>query len=33
NNPEIILTQALLNTGYIAFDRQKYGMTFSGKNS
>jgi hypothetical protein len=23
NNPEIIITQALLNTGYIAFDGQK----------
>lgn len=33
NNPEIIITQALLNTGYIAFDGQKYGMTLSGKNS
>ena len=33
NNPEIIITQALLNTSYIAFDGQKYGMTLSGKNS
>lgn len=33
NNPEIIITQALLNTGYIAFDGQKYGMTLSGKNA
>ena len=33
NNPEIIITQALLNLGYIAFDGQKYGMTLSGKNS
>ena len=33
NNPEILITQALLNTGYIAFDGQKYGMTLSGKNS
>ena len=33
NNPEIIITQALLNTAYIAFDGQKYGMTLSGKNS
>lgn len=33
NNPEIIITQALLNTGYIAFDGQKYGITLSGKNS
>ena len=29
NNPEIIITQALLNTGYIAFDGQKYGMVLS----
>jgi len=33
NNPEIIITQALLNTAYIAFDGQKYGMTLSGTNS
>jgi hypothetical protein len=33
NNPEIIITQALLNLGYIAFDGQKYGMTLSGKNT
>ncbi|QTE23855.1 hypothetical protein [Polaribacter cellanae] len=33
NNPEIIITQALLNTAYIAFDGQKYGMTLSGKNA
>lgn len=33
NNPEIIIGQALLNTAYIAFDGQKYGMTMSGKNS
>ncbi len=33
NNPEIIINQALLNTAYIAFDGQKYGMTLSGKNS
>lgn len=33
NNPEIIITQALLNTAYIAFDGAKYGMTLSGKNS
>lgn len=33
NNPDIIITQALLNTGYIAFDGQKYGMTLSGKNA
>ncbi|MDA9339727.1 hypothetical protein N9Q68_02015 [Polaribacter sp.] len=31
NNPEILITQALLNTGYIAFDGQKYGMILSGK--
>ena len=33
NNPEIIITQAFLNLGYIAFDGQKYGMTLSGKTS
>lgn len=33
NNPEIIITQALLNTAYIAFDGQKYGMTLSAKNT
>jgi len=33
NNPEILVAQALLNTAYIAFDGQKYGMTLSGKNS
>lgn len=33
NNPEIIITQALLNLGYIAFDGQKYGMTLSGQNN
>ncbi len=33
NNPEIIITQALLNLAYIAFDGQKYGMTLSGKNN
>jgi tetratricopeptide (TPR) repeat protein len=33
NNPEIIITQALLNLGYIAFDGQKYGMTLSEKTS
>lgn len=32
NNPEIIITQALLNTVYVAFDGQKYAMTLSGKN-
>ncbi|CAL2085920.1 hypothetical protein [Tenacibaculum sp. 190524A02b] len=33
NNPEILITQALLNTAYIAFDGQKYGMTLSMKNA
>jgi tetratricopeptide (TPR) repeat protein len=33
NNPEILITQALLNLGYIAFDGQKYGMTLSGVNN
>ena len=33
NNPEIIITQALLNLVSIAFDGQKYGMTLSGKNN
>lgn len=33
NNPELIITQALLNLGYIAFDGQKYGITLSGKNN
>ena len=33
NNPEIIINQALLNTAFIAFDGQKYGMTLSGKNA
>ena len=33
NNPEIIITQAFLNLGYIAFDGQKYGMTLSGTNN
>lgn len=33
NNPEIMITQALLNTAYIAFDGQKYGMTLSMKNT
>lgn len=32
NNPEILMSYALLNTAYIAFDGQKYGMTLSGKN-
>ena len=31
-NPEIMIAQALVNTAYIAFDGQKYGMTLSGKN-
>ncbi|CAM1347498.1 tetratricopeptide repeat protein [Tenacibaculum insulae] len=33
NNPEILITQALLNVGYIAFDGQKYGMSMSIKNT
>lgn len=33
NNPEILITQAFLNLGYIAFDGQKYGMTLSGENA
>lgn len=33
NTPEIIICQALLNTSYINFDGQKYGMTLSGKNN
>ena len=33
NNPEIIITQALLNLSYIAFDGQKYGMMLSGETS
>jgi hypothetical protein len=32
NNPEIMITQALLNTVYVAFDGQKYGMSLSGEN-
>ncbi|WP_036153915.1 tetratricopeptide repeat protein [Maribacter forsetii] len=32
NNPEIMITYALLNTAYIAFDGAKYGMTLSGEN-
>jgi hypothetical protein len=32
-NPEIIITYALLNTAYIAFDSQKYGMTLSPENT
>ncbi|WP_405382017.1 hypothetical protein [Maribacter sp. LLG6340-A2] len=33
NNPEIMITYALLNTAYIAFDGAKYGMTLSGENA
>lgn len=33
NNPEIIIMQALLNTAYLAFDGQKYGMTIPAKNT
>ena len=33
NNPEIIIRQALINTAYIGFDGQKYGMTLSVENS
>lgn len=33
NNPELLITQAMLNTAYIAFDGQKYGMTLSGENA
>ena len=32
-NPEILITQALLNIAYIVFDGQKYGMTMSMKNA
>ncbi len=32
DNAEIIILQALMNTAYIAFDGQKYGMSMSGKN-
>ncbi|HDZ04784.1 hypothetical protein LCGC14_0198370 [marine sediment metagenome] len=32
NNPEILVSYALLNTAYIAFDGQKYGMSLSGEN-
>ncbi len=32
DNPEILITQALLNTAYMAFDGQKYGMSMSMKN-
>ncbi|MGB1042013.1 MAG: hypothetical protein ACPGU6_01340 [Tenacibaculum sp.] len=33
NNPEILITQAFLHVGYMAFDGQKYGMTMSMKNN
>lgn len=33
NNPEILIIQALLNTAYIVFDGQKYGMSMSMKNT
>ena len=33
NNPEIMIAQALINTAYISFDGQKYGMTLSSKNA
>ncbi len=33
DNPEIIISYALLNTAYIAFDGQKYGMTLSPENT
>ncbi len=33
DNPEIHVIQALLNTAYIAYDGQKYGMTLSMKNT
>lgn len=32
DNPEILIQQAMINTAYIAFDGQRYGMTLSGKN-
>ncbi|CAM1361334.1 conserved exported hypothetical protein [Tenacibaculum sediminilitoris] len=32
-NPEILITQALLHVGYMAYDGQKYGMTMSMKNA
>ena len=32
DNPEIMISYALLNTAYIAFDGAKYGMTLSGEN-
>lgn len=33
DNAEILIIQALMNTSYINFDGQKYGMTMSGKNA
>lgn len=33
DNAEIIIMQALMNTAYINFDGQKYGMSMSGKNA
>ena len=33
NNPEIMIVVALINTAYINFDGQKYGMTLSSKNA
>ena len=33
NNPEIMIAKALVNTAYISFDGQKYGMTLSSKNA
>ncbi|ADV50923.1 hypothetical protein Celal_3668 [Cellulophaga algicola DSM 14237] len=33
DNPEIIISYALLNTAYITFDGQKYGMTLSAENA
>lgn len=32
DNAEILIIQALLNTSYIKFDGQKYGMSMTGKN-
>ena len=33
DNAEILIQQAMINTAYIAYDGQTYGMTLSGKNS
>jgi tetratricopeptide (TPR) repeat protein len=33
NNPEILIAQALINTAYINFEGQKYGMSLSAKNA